>query len=134
CTPFVCSSCRMEVCELNRSIIITLYNHDEVVLEHYLCRLMENHWGASCFREATSARQVIGLDVGLEDVRDPHGLLSGGFEIGLDIELWIHHSAGSCAPSAGQIAGAAGLWRQEVAKDHRVLLSGSRLVIRQAVL
>ena len=77
---------------------------------------------------------MIGLDMGLEDVRDPHRLLSGGFEIGLDVELWIHHSAASCARSAEQVAGAAGLWRQEVAKNHRGLLSGSGLVIRQALL
>ena len=77
---------------------------------------------------------MISLDVGLEDVRDPHGLLSGGFEIGLDVELWIHHSAASCARSPEQIAGAAGLWRQEVAKNHKGLLSVLALVIRPAVL
>jgi hypothetical protein len=77
---------------------------------------------------------VIGLDVGLVDVRDPHGLLSGGFEVGLDLKLWIHHSAAGCARSAEQVAGAAGLRRQEVAKNHKVLLSGSGLVIRPAVL
>jgi len=125
---------RVEDREHHIAKIVSLSILDVEVWELDRCRLVENHGGASCFREATSARQVIGLDVGLEDVRDPHGLLSGGFEIGLDIELWIHHSAGSCAPSAEQIAGAAGLWRQEVAKNHRVLLSGSRLVIRQAVL
>ena len=77
---------------------------------------------------------MISLDVGLEDVRDPHGLLSGGFKIGLDIELWIHHSAASCARSAEQVASAAGLRRQEMAENHTGLLSGSGLVIRQAVL
>jgi hypothetical protein len=63
--------------------------------------------------------------MGLEDVRDPHGFLSGGGEIGLDFKLWIHHSAAGFARSAEQVAGAAGLRRQEVAKDHRRLLSSS---------
>jgi len=56
------------------------------------------------------AGQVISLDVGLEDVRDPHGLLSSGVEIGLDLKLWIHHSAAGFARSAEQVASAAGLW------------------------
>jgi hypothetical protein len=66
---------------------------------------------------------VIGLDVGLDDVGDPHGLLGRRFEVGLDVELWIHHSARSGAPSAEEIAGAAGLRGEELAKDHGVLLS-----------
>jgi hypothetical protein len=60
--------------------------------------------------------------VSLEDMSDSHRLLAGRFEIGRDIELWIHHSAASCARSAEQVAGAAGLRRQEVAKDHGALL------------
>jgi hypothetical protein len=76
---------------------------------------------------------VIGLNVGLVDVRDPHGLLSGRFEVRLDLKLWIHHSAAGCARSAEQVAGAAGLRRQEVAKNHGALLQ-FLLVIRQAVL
>jgi hypothetical protein len=63
--------------------------------------------------------------VRLKDARDPHRLLSGGFEIGLDVKLWIHHSAASFARSAEQVASAAGLWRQEVSKNHRDLLSRS---------
>ena len=77
---------------------------------------------------------MIGLNVGLVDVRDPHGFLSGRFEVRLDLKLWIHHSAAGCTRSAEQVAGAAGLRRQEVAENHTGLLSGSELVIRQAVL
>ena len=65
---------------------------------------------------------MIGLDMGLVDVRDPHRLLSGRFEVRLDLKLWIHHSAARCARSAKQVAGAAGLRRQEVTKNHGVLL------------
>src|SRR5262249_24243769 len=86
-------------------------------------RPMQDHRGAGRLRETARARQVVGLHVGLEDVRDPHRLLSGGLEIGLDVELWIHHSAGGSPPSAEQVAGAAGLRRQEMTKDHGALLS-----------
>jgi hypothetical protein len=56
--------------------------------------------------------------VRLEDVRDPHGLLRGGFEVRLDVVLWIHHSAAGCAASAEHVTGAAGLGRQEMPEDH----------------
>ena len=72
---------------------------------------------------------MVGLDVGLDDVRDTHGLLSGGFEIGLDLQLWIHHSAGGCPPSAEQVARTARLRRQEVSKDHRSFLLGLVLLL-----
>jgi hypothetical protein len=60
--------------------------------------------------------------VGLEDVRDPHVLLGGGLDIGLDVLLWIHHSAAGCTPSAEEVAGAAGLGGQELAENHGDLL------------
>jgi hypothetical protein len=56
--------------------------------------------------------------VGLDDVTDPHVLLSRRFEVGLDILLWIHHSAAGCAASAEHVARAAGLRREEMAEDH----------------
>src|SRR5438552_2409670 len=52
----------------------------------------------------------------LEDVGDSHGLLGGRLEVGLDLALWIHHSAAGCTPSAEQVAGAAGLRRQKMGK------------------
>ena len=70
------------------------------------------------FGEPPGARDVIGLHVGLDDVTDPHVLLSRRFEVGLDILLWIHHSAAGCAASAEHVARAAGLRRKEVAEDH----------------
>jgi hypothetical protein len=60
--------------------------------------------------------------VRLEDVRDPHVLLGGGLDVGLDVLLWIHHSAAGCTPSAEEIAGAAGLGSQELTEDHGSLL------------
>ncbi len=66
---------------------------------------------------------MVGLHVGLEDVRDAHVFLSGGLEIRLDILLWIHHSARSGAASAEQVAGAPGLRSEELAEDHTSLLS-----------
>ena len=70
------------------------------------------------FGEPPGARNVIGLHVGLDDVADPHVLLSRRFEVGLDVLLWIHHSAAGCAASAEHVARAAGLRRKEVAEDH----------------
>ena len=65
---------------------------------------------------------MVGLHVGFEDVRDAHVFLSSGFEIRLDVQLWIHHSARSGAASAEQVAGAAGFRGEELAKDHASLL------------
>jgi hypothetical protein len=61
---------------------------------------------------------VVGLDVALEDVGDPHPLLAGRLQIGLDLMLWIHHSAGRCARSAEDVAGAAGLGGEKLSEDH----------------
>ena len=88
-------------------------------------RLVDEDGRTGYPREALRPGGVIRLDVGLEDVRDPHVLLGGGLEVGLDILLWIHHSAAGCAPSAEEIAGAAGLGGQELPEDHgRLLLPG----------
>jgi hypothetical protein len=65
---------------------------------------VEDHRCARCVCETTGAGEVIGLNVRLEDMGDPHGLLLGGLEVRFDIELWIHHSAASCAPSAEELA------------------------------
>src|SRR5205823_12829155 len=70
------------------------------------------------FGEPAGARDVIGLHVGLDDVTDPHVLLSRRFEVGLDVVLWIHHSAAGCAASAEHVARAAWLGREEMAKNH----------------
>jgi hypothetical protein len=59
--------------------------------------------------------------VGLEDVGDAHVLLGGRCDVGVDVRLWIHHSAGALAPSAEDVAGAAGTGVQEMAEDHGVL-------------
>jgi hypothetical protein len=64
--------------------------------------------------------------VGLDDVSDAHGLLGGGLEIGLDVLLWIHHSAGSCTPSAEQVARAPGLRNEELTEDHGAPFRGPR--------
>src|SRR5262249_45732959 len=61
---------------------------------------------------------MIRLDVRLENVRDPHVLLRGRLEVRLDVVLWIHHSAAGCAASAEQVAGAAGLGREELTQNH----------------
>jgi hypothetical protein len=75
--------------------------------------------------EPTRTRDVVRLNVRLDDVGDPHGLLGGRLEIGLDVVLWIHHSAGSCAASAEQVARATGLRNEELAEDHGALLRGN---------
>ena len=85
-------------------------------------RLVDEDGRAGHPREALRAGGVVRLNVGLEDVRDPHVLLGGGLEVGLDVLLWIHHSAAGCAPSAEEVAGAAGLGGQELAEDHGNLL------------
>jgi hypothetical protein len=56
--------------------------------------------------------------VALEDMGDPHPLLAGGLQVGLDLLLWIHHSAGRCARSAEYVASAAGLGGEELSEDH----------------
>ena len=81
-------------------------------------RFVDENGRAGHPREALRPGGVVRLDVRLEDVRDPHVLLSGGLDIGLDVLLWIHHSAAGCPPSAEEIAGAAGLGGQELPEDH----------------
>jgi hypothetical protein len=56
--------------------------------------------------------------VRLDDMGNAHALLRGRFEVGLDVVLWIHHSAAGCAASAEHVTGAAGLGRQEMPEDH----------------
>jgi hypothetical protein len=94
-------------------------------------RLVDEHGRAGHPREALRPGGVVRLDVCFKDVRDPHVLLGGGLEVRLDVLLWIHHSAAGCAPSAEEIAGAAGLGGQELTEDHgSLLLPGSgRLVL-----
>jgi len=88
-------------------------------------RLVDEDGRAGHPGEAPRPGGVVCLDVGLEDVRDPHVSLGGGLDIGLDVLLWIHHSAAGCTPSAEEIAGAAGLGSQELPEDHgRLLLPG----------
>jgi hypothetical protein len=81
-------------------------------------RLVIENGRARDGREAARAGEVVGLDMGLEDVRDAHPLLSGRFEVRLDVGLWIHHSAAGFAPSAEEVAGAAGLGSEELTEDH----------------
>jgi hypothetical protein len=81
-------------------------------------RPVEEHGRPGEGREPARAGDVIRLDVGLEDVGDAQGLLRGRVDIGLDLMLWIHHSAGAHAPSAEEIAGAAGRGVEEMAEDH----------------
>jgi hypothetical protein len=92
--------------------------------ERHQGRLVEEDRRPSCRGQPAGAGLVVGLHVSLEDVRDAHGFLSGGLEIGLDLQLWIHHSAGACAPSAEQIARTARLRRQKLSKDHGPFLLG----------
>jgi len=81
--------------------------------------------------ELARPRDVIGLNVRLQDVSDAHALLGGGLQIRLDILLWIHHSARVCAASAEQVAGAARLRQEELTENHWALL---RLVLRPRLL
>jgi hypothetical protein len=74
--------------------------------------------GAGDRGQPPGAGEVVGLDVGLDDVAHTHGLLAGGLEVGLDLQLWIHHSARSGAASAEEVAGAAGLGGEELSEDH----------------
>src|SRR5262245_34236459 len=69
-------------------------------------------------RKAARAGDVVRLDMRFEDVRDAHSLLSGCFEVRLDLGLWIHHSAAGFAPSAEEVAGAACPGSEELAEDH----------------
>jgi len=81
--------------------------------------------------ELARPRDVIGLNVRLQDVSDAHTLLGSRLEVRLDILLWIHHSARVCAASAEQVAGAARLRGEELTEDHGALL---RLVLRPLLL
>jgi hypothetical protein len=83
-------------------------------------RGVDEHRRTGNDREPPSARHVVRLHVRLEDVGDAHVLLSGRLDVGLDLVLWIHHSAAGCAPSAEEVAGAAGLGREKLSEDHEM--------------
>ncbi len=82
------------------------------------CGSMEEDRRACHFGQSPGAGQMVGLHVGFDDMGDPHRLLGRGFEIRLDLQLWIHHSAAGCPSSAEQVTRAPGLRRQELTKDH----------------
>ena len=82
------------------------------------CGSMEEDRRACHVGQSAGARQMVGLHVGFDDMGDTHRLLGRGLEIRLDLQLWIHHSAAGCPPSAEQVARAPGLRRQELTKDH----------------
>ncbi len=109
---------RMEDGHAHVAHLVVLAIFDGDVGEAHLGRLVEQHRGAGDPREMPGSGEVVGLDVGLEHVRDAHVLLRGGLEVGLDVGLWIHHSAAPCPPSAEEIARAAGLGREELTEDH----------------
>src|SRR2546426_2010477 len=62
------------------------------------------------------------MKVGLDDVGDAHRFLRRRFEVRLDLQLWIHHSACSGAASAEDVAGTPGLGGEDLAEDHGSLL------------
>ena len=81
---------------------------------------VDEHRRAGDDRQPPGTRHVVRLHVRLEDVGDAHVLLCGRLDIGLDLVLWIHHSAAGCAPSAEEVAGAAGFGREKLSEDHEV--------------
>jgi hypothetical protein len=66
-------------------------------------------------------------------VGDAHRLLRRRFQIRLDLQLWIHHSARRGAGSAEDVAGAPGLGGEELAENHGAAPPSS-LVLRRMLI
>jgi len=54
-------------------------------------------------RQPATAGEVVRLNVGLDDMRDPHSAFLAGLEILIDLLLWIHHSRRALSRSPEEI-------------------------------
>lgn len=69
-------------------------------------------------RKFTAARKMVRLNVGLNDMRDPHMCALARLKILVNLLLWIHHSATALSPSPKEVRGTAGLWLEKLSEDH----------------
>jgi len=65
-------------------------------------------------RELTACRKVVGVDVGVDDVLDPHPGFVGGAQVGAGIANRIDHGPACLAATAEQVGDADGVLVQEL--------------------
>ena len=92
-----------------------------------LRRLVEVDRRPGLGRQFAAAGEMVGLDVGFDDVRDPDARLLGRLEVLIDILLWIHHSCAVFTPSPKEVRGTPGLWPEKLPENHLSPLLSSSL-------
>lgn len=76
--------------------------------------------GSGSLRQTSTAREVVGLDVGVNDILDLHALRLGELGIGLNVSLlWVHDRSPGFARSTEDVSGTAGVVIKKLLEDHR---------------
>jgi hypothetical protein len=82
-------------------------------------RLVETVGGPRARGQGPPAGDVVGLDVGVDDVRDLRPLELGVLEVALEVVgLWVYDRRRPVARSPEHVGRAAGLGIQELPEDH----------------
>src|SRR5438270_13705165 len=87
---------------------------DLVESEYDVGRFVQPQSRLGCLRELAVTGDVVGVQVGIEDISDRVTALVGEGEILLDIELRVNDRGLTRLPRRKEIAGAAGLIVQEL--------------------
>src|SRR5688572_14884749 len=89
--------------------------------ENDLCRFMERVCGADAIGQKASARNVVGVNVGVDRVRDLQPLALGKGNVGLDVALLgVDNGALTDRSAAEEVGRAAGLVIVVWPEDHRM--------------
>lgn len=78
----------------------------------------EHILGAGCLGELPARREMVSVNVGVDDKMDAHAGGLGGPQVGLDLADRIDHGTGGASTAAEQVGDANGLLVQELADDH----------------
>jgi hypothetical protein len=81
--------------------------------------------GAGAGGQFAIAGDVIGVEVGVKDVRDPQPIGLGDLEIAVHIALRVHHGTHARLAATDQIGNAAQALKEELPEDHNVSIAQS---------
>jgi hypothetical protein len=73
---------------------------------------------AGCLGEPPARREMVGMNVGVDNKMDAHAGGLGGMHVRLDLADWIDDRAGRASAAAEQVRDANGLLVQELPDDH----------------
>jgi hypothetical protein len=73
---------------------------------------------ASCLRQTPSSREMIGMDVGIDDIQYLHPGRARGVEVLSDVAQRVDNRAASFAATAKEVGNRNGIRMQELPQDH----------------